>query len=1499
MVEKVNRCARTITKAIRFLISKKFVKRVEIIKRERSVLVVQAYVRQFLAKKKVKELLKLKQRMWKANEAAIIIQRNLAERHRATPTLRLARATMASLRSFRKLVDFVMSGFLENYLEDMFNDLVEDHIQELLYLRDQVVEQVEEHCLDLLFDDWVALALEQHIQLEIQRIEEENRRVAEEQAQMLESLRMMEAEEETRRYLKAMEEIRQALLEAERKRKAEIEAMREEVALETIREVLEHAISQEVNKQVETMKQELFTRTVIDFVQQITDGGLENASSTLIAQYLLDLARETSMVISQVAERLAEDSLSVALSTFSEARQSFLVNELNSIMGGEVEDELTVDADERKEEDLASLEDEVRSVILEVDDEGEGDTVRMAVGKPAVELAKDVRGTAQYFAQGRYDLALQDLDPAVNLLQSRITLALEQQAPEDLLVRMGVVLSVMLLLKAKCQLALARYPEAKSLLDDVQEIRSEAFNNDHYLVGEQLLVRAEWCRGQAQYSEADELLNKAEAILTKEIKVYEQMLAEPEGGDNVAVNCSVTIFKIHHRILIARADLMRNIGQYYKAHNLLMRIETSLQRFKQRAGISSFEVEEDFVTSLMALCRLSGQRQIVRSWHTKLLEQRHGRYRDHHPKIASSLCILGELALEEGQGNEALNLVDQGLRMRYEFYPLHHPAIAAGHLLKSRVLCAQGKSHEAFLEALRGLRIFQDIFTSEHPALAAAFSQLGWIQLGLGEPMLAHASAEQALTIFNKHFQIEVHAKANEARLLQALALLMSGNPVEAMASFRSVIHLEERLLVILRATSNNGSLRLTTARLLLIHCQAIAGQQNPKKELPLAIEAISKSMETQERHPLAVLGLAFMGQLARLRGNYLDAQKLLQSVFQTLQALYPQGHPFLLFVQIEYVRTLSMAGYLVEAEDVIDGAIATAARLFAQSPSNTLMGNLLLCQAEVLRDLERYEEAEVIYVRAINIFRQKAGAESGGLACALASMARHYHMRQRWSLSERYYLQCLRSLQLRYGSRSLTFEIALLQYAELLMDGRQWSAALALLKDEVLPALLTLVSPRHPIILLIEADLDILHLVLDGGDDVSIVSETLASLPKVQAFLTFWNTASFSSSHPWIVRMQKLPIWLSTVASSSLASSLVSSSVASTSVASSRTSNTSYYGSVNNKNTNYSPQRSALSVISEREESLATSSSLQSLSRSQTEASGQASSWLEDDPSSQSMETGSQASSSYYSVSTSYYDYNASQASSYLSPRSLSYTTYSSYESSNTPRSSYQDGSSLGGVDESPRSILTPQSSVGRSLYSQSQLTYESAESRTYQSAESRTYQSGESRTYQSGESRTYQSGESRTVLSDSPSRLLESLIYGTDASSTSRSQSPSLSQSASHSMAPSQSLSPSAASQQSNSESRSYPFSYSQSLQTSVTPSSVLKGNLINVEESSLGSWTPSQSLTYADSSHFTQSHYSTEESSLERLSELESRSQTAASYEEDSLVSNDRERELKEDE
>jgi hypothetical protein len=68
------------------------------------------------------------------------------------------------------------------------------------------------------------------------------------------------------------------------------------------------------------------------------------------------------------------------------------------------------------------------------------------------------------------------------------------------------------LLQARALFELAKYSEAKALLDEVLLQRSQLFGGAHWLTAEICYHFAQWCLSQALYNECEKILNKVHAV---------------------------------------------------------------------------------------------------------------------------------------------------------------------------------------------------------------------------------------------------------------------------------------------------------------------------------------------------------------------------------------------------------------------------------------------------------------------------------------------------------------------------------------------------------------------------------------------------------------------------------------------------------------------------------------------------------------------------------------------------------------------------------------------------------------------------------------------------------------------------------------------------------------------------------------------------------------------------------------------------------------------------
>lgn len=216
-----------------------------------------------------------------------------------------------------------------------------------------------------------------------------------------------------------------------------------------------------------------------------------------------------------------------------------------------------------------------------------------------------------------------------------------------------------------------------------------------------------------------------------------------------------TVYKLYHRNLIAYTEVLRSAGQYYKAFDLMKRIQQSLLQYKQ-IGLQSFEVKEEFLSHYLTILTLQGQYSLAISLHQELLDKRRIHYGNEHFKVATSYYCLGKLLLLKAQYEESIHFIEQSLEMRSNLYPNHfiphpqapethemmitHPSIAKSTLLKSEGFVLLGNYEIGLREAVKALEIYQSLFISINPKHTSIVICLQWIYYIIyliGEPKIS------------------------------------------------------------------------------------------------------------------------------------------------------------------------------------------------------------------------------------------------------------------------------------------------------------------------------------------------------------------------------------------------------------------------------------------------------------------------------------------------------------------------------------------------------------------------------------------------------------------------------------------------------------------------------------------------------------------------------------------------------------------------------------------
>lgn len=1073
---------------------------------------------------RVKHLFKKKFLDWRRNEAAIIIQRNLAAKNRDNTSL--ANITMASLRSFRKLVNLV---FL-NITDKIFDEILEGRLSTHIHLLQHVINPAVEDAMETVVSDELEICMEwqvkEWIEEQLRLLEIANRRLAIERARLEEEMNMMREEEYSRQHVSQSPVLTKELLE-----KMEIDAAALQTAKLAIDTVINRIVAVEEERQKELallnkgkeeaapvippevkQKQE-FENLVHNFVHDVTKNTIRTVSEILASQSAvididpveptLPAANEHDELVKDEADQGLED-LSFCMDEISNMHDENATNKLDEMSFDAAHASILESSAYGIPDDTTNGGDESSSVM----EESEGDDVSLSEASSSVNplaaassAALSIKDTAQLYSEGKYHLAIESLNPSILGIEKKLARLKEmpELTPEEWTLqasKLSVVYSILGLLKARNLFALGAYEESRFLFEVITKIREETLGATHYLVGEIYFFRGEWYRSQAMYDESEKYLMKADRIFQQDINSSKAAANAPNnstiilsgvnklkensigsytnsgeddsksmGSASNASNTlpSITVFKLYHRTLIAYSELLRQRGQYYKAYEILKKVQASLLFFKQ-FNLVSFEVKEEFLMSLIAMFIFRGKYNNAISLHQELLDKRRVHYGLRHPKVATSMSILGKLMLLKANYGEAANYIEESISIRYQFYAnygrgfdpetqttitaqkCNHPAIAASHLLKAEGFVALGRYAEALIEANRALSLFTGVFreraTSGHPSIANCLYTIGCIYNHMGEPIFAKNALEDALIINKTVFSVEIHTKILDSLTQLALSLINRGIYTLANEILEYVV---ERRDMIMRIHGNEHAAPYDLHLSDILHglSMAFINQVSTARDvLKSSIQSLHKIVGQQ--HPLVSRALTAFSEVCKIRGSYADARILGGMAYDIYTALHGEEHEFICTILRESADNIRIPGYYGESFNIINMSYGIAQRLFVgvNSPGNKLLeqnesagvrenvniGKILYVRAMVLRDStplyhtnnfrknvytysaagefyqpDNFIEAERNLMHALNIFREKCGENSGMYAMALLQLSELYRLERNYEQAERF----------------------------------------------------------------------------------------------------------------------------------------------------------------------------------------------------------------------------------------------------------------------------------------------------------------------------------------------------------------------------------------------------------------------------------------------------------------------------------------------------------------
>lgn len=1174
-VEQINKAACIITRAIRFLKTKNFIKRAESVKKGRSSVKIQCAYRRWRAYLRVRAIRKKHIEMRIKNDAATIIQRNFSSKSRGE--ISFARATLLTIRSCKRMYRIAFEE-ATNYI---INEIIDTEVREYVPKLHNMLENTTSLALlqvssDVVEDAWFE-ACNEFILVRLREIEEERRRVEEERLQVEESL-LMSSEEHLMRSFMANVEAQRKEAELAMERHTNylvkttvdkiivgyldgiLEKRVAEYALQRYKEEILHEI--EERKRIEVLRKKTFEDFVRDSAESFVHIALEKHVNGIVYK------AEVEQMILDIANKIANDSINAAVSICSDsyslyARELASLNDVTvlpsmlesqytaSVAESVIEPENSMDlqqptlsdpnfttaVESQIAEQLDGVQEAVGEDIDSLQDENEGNdqaSVDSATHSERRQVVSNhVKDTAELFARGKYQDAIGGLNPVIAELQGIMEHLQSSDTTTGKEIKFKILISVSRLLKARALQALGYYEDCKVELDQVLLDREMALGNSSYLVAEVSLYLAEWYRGIGNYLEAENFLKKADDIMMEELALTEK----DKDGSRVI---SSTFFKLLHRVKIAKCELLRNLGQYYKSQESLKQVQRSLARYKI-LGLISFEVQEEFHVCYINSIILRGKYSNALTLHKELLEKRRGHYGNRHPKIASSLDAIGRLHLARSDIGEAAKCLEESMVMRYEIYPADHPAIAASHLSKAEAFCLLGRFEDAFVEATRSLQLFHQKFGALnhfHPSIARVLIVLSRIHVNLGEPSLAMQAADDSLKIFRACWGItELHRRTMDGLDALAESYIAQKAFLKACDTLKEVITKRDTLHQLF---GSKGGIphELALSKFLLAYSEVHSIPTTSAVIDHMKEQTKLISQVTGNRHALIARCLFLLSEVCKLKGGHADAKSYIGFAYDMIVELQGEEHPFVPLILAECADNLRIPGFYSEAMELCDNAMHLAQKVL-RVEQNTLLAQVLLVKGQILSDLGRFREAEDVLLHSMNMVLSKGG-ECAFYGIVIGQLAELYRRKRKIAMAERNFVVALQIGQVQCGLQSMAFLEMAMNYALLLMDMKQWFQAFEILHRDVEPQVLATLGQGHIWTLFVQANASVctqIDEVLNGEGSVSLLKglkgeesiseETILSQSfqhsSVQNFMTVWKQAGFGEDHPWYNRFKEV----------------------------------------------------------------------------------------------------------------------------------------------------------------------------------------------------------------------------------------------------------------------------------------------------------------------------------------------------------------------------------------
>lgn len=511
----------------------------------------------------------------------------------------------------------------------------------------------------------------------------------------------------------------------------------------------------------------------------------------------------------------------------------------------------------------------------------------------------------------------------------------------------------------------------------------------------------------------------------------------------------------------------------------------------------------------------------VMSLKRNLYEKDDGEEVDTHPEMVSSMVHLATVLIEIGDLKAAHSLATQAFTIRNEYYEDSHPALAVCYFLKANYLRKYGRYTDALTALETCTKTMRTHFKQGHYWHAKCSLLAAEIVRERGQPHLAQPLYEECLSQQEKTYEkFPLHRTILDGYLGMARNQRDLGIYDEALSWYERAISMNEELS---RLFGVKTHCKLESCRINIGEIKVILGEIREGKEL---ISSAGKALAelTSDKHVTISDGLLAFGRARSLEGKYNDAHSLYMRCMDIRSDLLGPQSPAVAEVWQAIADNHRIPGTFDEAVAADDASMTIRSQLF--QPESIPVCNSLHSRANILRDLNKPEEAEPFYKQALGIIAEICGEQSLLYNQILGDYGDNLRVSRKLPEACEMLQTAVSGIQALVGKKHILNADHMRTYAMAnidIMAEDKHHIAIVMLEDSVLPIYMQVVGGLHPATLFTKGLIglvDVLNVTprtARTADDLSERTTPQDNIDDALDFFSCYKQRPFTALQPWV----------------------------------------------------------------------------------------------------------------------------------------------------------------------------------------------------------------------------------------------------------------------------------------------------------------------------------------------------------------------------------------------